>query len=240
MTGLSQIARGAEGPQRDEALRQAALEAHRAHAFGLESDPAAAVERFAAGLQPLRAEDDPETESFGAAGQAPADRVEYERRAREGWAPPTPSTVQKPEQLGQGVASSQMKDSLGFPSSSLTARDIDRYTDMQNTGEGDEARTPEVIGRDYWAIKKALDVDPNNLAAQDRLNQLDRELDLYPIKKLLGNVAFGEGSEKATGLDRFVRFAGKRAKTVWELFEVGDHLDDYMTDRREIDEIRDR
>ncbi|MHB1219251.1 MAG: hypothetical protein ACYC1L_13740 [Alphaproteobacteria bacterium] len=75
MAGLSEIARGAEGPQRDGALRQAALEAHRAHAFGLESDPAAAVERFAAEVsRPLSerqtAPDFGWGQSVGGSGQA--------------------------------------------------------------------------------------------------------------------------------------------------------------------------
>lgn len=239
MAGLSEIARGAEGPQRDEALRQAALEAHRAHAFGFESDPTAAVERFIADLQPLRA-DNPATERFGSPSQVPADRAEYEKRARGGWMLPVSPEAQKPEQPIRSASLSQAGGSFGFPSSELVQHDIDRYTAVQNAGEGDEARSFETIGREYWAAKKALDVDPNDLAAQDRLSRLDRELDLYPIKKLLGGIAFGKGFEKATGLDRLLRFAGKRAKMAWELFDLNDHLDKYMGDRKEIDEIRRR
>ncbi len=51
MTGLARIASRADGSLRDEALRQAALEAHRAHAFGFENDPAATVERFVAEIR---------------------------------------------------------------------------------------------------------------------------------------------------------------------------------------------
>lgn len=107
-------------------------------------------------------------------------------------------------------------------------------------GEPREARTLEVIGREYSAAKKALDVDPNDTGAQKQLSDLDRGLDLYPVKKVLGDIAFGKGFETATGLDRVIRFAGKRVKTVMELYELYEDLSEFAEYRKEADTIRGR
>jgi hypothetical protein len=237
MAGLAQMARLSGGSQRAEVLRQVALEAHRAQAFGLESDPTTAVERFIADLQPLRA-DDPATESFGAPSQAPADRVEYERRAREGWALPASPEARKPERPTRSAAPSPSGDSLGFPSSELVQRDIDRYTTVQNTGEGDEARSFETIGRDYWASRKALDVDPGNEVAGKQVEAFSKELDRHAFWKAMDEVAGPAALQEMVKLDlpdKMIFRLIKRGISAYEVWEISNKYRDHL---READRIR--
>uniref|UniRef100_UPI001A7E1A5C hypothetical protein n=1 Tax=Brachyspira hyodysenteriae TaxID=159 RepID=UPI001A7E1A5C len=75
MDGLGRMARSSDGDQRNEILRQTALEAHRAHAFGLEADPVMTMDRITAGIAPKM----PMDGSFGAPNTPAVDRDAFER-----------------------------------------------------------------------------------------------------------------------------------------------------------------
>ena len=257
MEGLGQLARAGGGEHRKEILRQAALEAHRAHAFGLEADPAAAMERFTVEITPRA----PMGNSFGAPDGVPADRDAFESQAQDGWrhrpAPkaetprkdgkPLVSAVQAENSLGAPTPASadrqafersaredwhpeagpktvpgarkqpvldadRASQAFGVPDSPLTERDRGRYTDVQNTGEPRAARTPENIGKDYWAAKKALDVEPNDPVAQAQLSEANRELDLYVIREVLATVLGEEAEDTAIGIGKLRSLAPPWAK----------------------------
>lgn len=237
MAGLAEMARSSEGSQRAEILRQAALEIHRAQAFGFEGDPGAAMDRFTADLQPLRT-DVRATESFGAPSQAPADRVEYERRARAERAPPASPEAQKPERPTSSAAPSPSGDSLGFPSSQPIQRDIDRYRDVQNAGEGDEARSFETIGRDYWAARKALDVDPGSEAAAKQVEAFSQELARHAFWKAVDDIVGPTALQEMVKLelpDKLIFRLGKHLLPIYEVWEVANKYRDYLG---EVDRIR--
>ena len=283
MNGLGQLARTAGGGQRNEILRQAALETHRAHAFGLEADPAAAMERFTVEITPGRPMDD----SFGAPDGAPADRDAFESQARDGWCHRPAPKAETPRKDGKPlVSASQTENSLGAPAptpadreafelraredwhpeagpktvpgarkqpvldadrasqafgvpdSPFTERDRGRYTDVQNAGEPRAARTPENIGKDYWAAKKALDVAPNDPAAQAQLSEADRELDLYVIRKVLATVLGEEAEDTAIGIGKLRALAPPWAKLLLRGDAIAGALDTYLEAQKEVEKIR--
>lgn len=238
MTTLAEIARRSGGPQRDEAIRQATLEAHRAHAFGLADDPAAEAERFVVEIRPSYPEN-AGGGSFGASTPSPPDRTEYERQAKEGWqSPARVEDVAKASASAQPPVDAQRAGTaFGFSDSALTQRNRERYTTIQNIGDPRDARTPEVIGKDYWAAKKALDVDSNDVKAQELLERTDRELNLYPIKKALAGLIEGEAKEHFIGVDKLSRLAPPVgvALALWSTYEA---IDTYLKAKEEISKIR--
>lgn len=231
---LGRLARASDGHPRNEILRQAALEAHRAHAFGLEADPAAAMDRFTVEIMPKM----PMGNGFGAPDGVPADREAFEQRAREGWrheAGPKPA----PRVRAQSALDiKRAGQAFGFPDAAVIAADRDRYKDVQNVGEPREARTPENIGKDYWAAKKALDVDPNDVKSQEQLAQADRELSLYVIKKVIGDVLLDSAEDKAFGIDKLVALAPPALKLAWKGVNIHDAIEAYQSARDEVEKVR--
>lgn len=197
MHSLELLAQSGDSEQRGEILRQAALEAHRAQAFGLEADPGSALERFASRI----------------------------------------SSSETP-----GMDLSRTGQSFGSPASSLLERDRDHYTAIQNAGEPREARTPEVIGEDYWAAKKALDVDPNDKAAQKLFEAADGELDSYVAKSVIANVLGGKMEKNLIGLDRVAKailaLFPPPARAGWQIVNIAKVIHEYEVARKSVEKIR--